>query len=176
MEECTEAVEETHQEQVQPNDNDDNSEIFAALMLACREAGYDADHEHRLELIEVLTNVMGGHDFPQPLLQQVCEKTATSADVASRVLKPQVPRVLAAMRSCCEEEERWREEVRRLKEEERAEELRLAQERHERELRTKERVRRMCRCPAGFDWHRVAGGWRCNGGSHLVTDAQLPAE
>jgi len=32
----------------------------------------------------------------------------------------------------------------------------------------------MARCPAGFDWHRERGGWRCNGGSHFISNDQLP--
>jgi hypothetical protein len=30
------------------------------------------------------------------------------------------------------------------------------------------------RCPAGFDWHRDGDGWRCNGGSHFVSNDDLP--
>ncbi|KDO26203.1 hypothetical protein SPRG_08565 [Saprolegnia parasitica CBS 223.65] len=39
-----------------------------------------------------------------------------------------------------------------------------------------ERIRRLCPCPAGFAWFKVAGGWRCAGGGHYVTDAQLTAQ
>ena len=33
-----------------------------------------------------------------------------------------------------------------------------------------ERLRLMGPCPMGFEWHRVAGGWRCGGGTHHVAD------
>jgi DNA polymerase III delta prime subunit len=43
----------------------------------------------------------------------------------------------------------------------------------ERQRATQEAIRRICPCPAGFAWYQVGGGWRCGGGSHLVTDEQL---
>ncbi|KAG6592606.1 Serine/threonine-protein kinase mph1 [Phytophthora cinnamomi] len=36
-----------------------------------------------------------------------------------------------------------------------------------------EKIRRICPCPAGFNWYKSGGGWRCGGGSHFVSDAQL---
>ena len=35
------------------------------------------------------------------------------------------------------------------------------------------KLARMGVCPAGFQWLAVGGGWRCAGGSHAVTAAQL---
>jgi len=31
-------------------------------------------------------------------------------------------------------------------------------------------------CPAGFSWKKEEGGWRCGGGSHTLTDAEVEAE
>eukprot|EP00854_Cymbomonas_tetramitiformis_P003981 gene3981-4950_t len=43
--------------------------------------------------------------------------------------------------------------------------------------RERERIQRKLRkignCPVGFTWSKVAGGWRCRGGSHFVPDNQL---
>ncbi|RLN63252.1 hypothetical protein BBJ28_00018439 [Nothophytophthora sp. Chile5] len=39
-----------------------------------------------------------------------------------------------------------------------------------------EKIRRICPCPAGFNWFKSSGGWRCGGGSHFVSDAQLNSQ
>ncbi|KAG7382936.1 hypothetical protein PHYPSEUDO_004232 [Phytophthora pseudosyringae] len=39
-----------------------------------------------------------------------------------------------------------------------------------------ERIRQICPCPAGFNWYKSGGGWRCGGGSHFVSDAQLNSQ
>lgn len=69
------------------------------------------------------------------------------------------------------------EKMRRIKREKdaaaRAEALRLEAEKQK---KLQEAVRRICPCPAGFTWHKVGGGWRCAGGSHFVSDAQLQAQ
>jgi len=56
----------------------------------------------------------------------------------------------------------------------RDEKARLEEERKAKAL--EERIRKICPCPAGFSWYKVGGGWRCGGGSHYVTDAQLNAQ
>lgn len=52
----------------------------------------------------------------------------------------------------------------------------------QRELETKkkllqekvqEQLRAIGKCPAGFVWHKCGSGWRCAGGSHHVSDAEL---
>ncbi|KDO32888.1 hypothetical protein SPRG_02579 [Saprolegnia parasitica CBS 223.65] len=44
------------------------------------------------------------------------------------------------------------------------------------EAEVQERIRRLCKCPMGFEWFQLSGGWRCGGGSHFVTDAELNAK
>ncbi|KAG7398349.1 hypothetical protein PHYBOEH_011257 [Phytophthora boehmeriae] len=39
-----------------------------------------------------------------------------------------------------------------------------------------EKIRRICPCPAGFQWYKSGAGWRCGGGSHFVSDAQLNSQ
>jgi hypothetical protein len=62
-----------------------------------------------------------------------------------------------------EKMERLRQEGNQQKLKEEEERLRLVQA----------RVRQLCPCPMGYAWFQVSGGWRCRGGSHFVTDAQL---
>merc|ERR1719272_228256 len=31
------------------------------------------------------------------------------------------------------------------------------------------------KCPMNYDWNKIAGGWRCSGGTHFMTDAQVAA-
>jgi hypothetical protein len=47
-----------------------------------------------------------------------------------------------------------------------------AEEARKKEL-IKEKLRAIGKCPAGFVWHQVGGGWRCGGGSHYVSDSEL---
>ncbi|ETI29722.1 hypothetical protein L914_21561 [Phytophthora nicotianae] len=36
-----------------------------------------------------------------------------------------------------------------------------------------EKIRRICPCPAGYNWYKLDGGWRCAAGGHFVSDAKL---
>lgn len=36
-----------------------------------------------------------------------------------------------------------------------------------------EKLRRLSKCPMGFVWLQVGGGWRCAGGTHFVSDGEL---
>lgn len=38
-----------------------------------------------------------------------------------------------------------------------------------------EALKKVGKCPAGYDWRQVQGGWRCAAGGHYVGDAQLAA-
>jgi hypothetical protein len=39
--------------------------------------------------------------------------------------------------------------------------------------KAQEKLRRLAKCPAGFEWRQVGGGWRCGGGSHFVSNETL---
>jgi len=43
----------------------------------------------------------------------------------------------------------------------------------DKQKKMQEKLREMGVCPAGYEWLREGGGWRCAGGSHFVTDAEL---
>ena len=35
------------------------------------------------------------------------------------------------------------------------------------------KLKQISPCPAGYSWRKEAGGWRCAGGSHFVSDKKL---
>lgn len=35
------------------------------------------------------------------------------------------------------------------------------------------KLQKVGRCPAGYTWRQVQGGWRCAAGGHFVSDQQL---
>ncbi|KAG8459015.1 hypothetical protein KFE25_006560 [Diacronema lutheri] len=141
-------------------------EIIAALQAALVELGYDASHERRLALRDVLRAIGGGGAFPDEITRLVCARNP-GADAAKvdGALRPQVPAVLASVCAAIEHEEGRRAELARAAAAERA---RLLAE----EASAQSRLRTAGLCPAGFAWHREGAGWRCNGGSHYV--GQLP--
>lgn len=55
-----------------------------------------------------------------------------------------------------------------------------AREERERELALEKAaqaaLRRMGKCPAGFQWHRQGDGWRCSAGGHYVSGSAVSAE
>ncbi|CAI5738661.1 unnamed protein product [Peronospora destructor] len=52
------------------------------------------------------------------------------------------------------------------------EQAKLEEERRRAEA-IQEKIRQICPCPAGFNWYKSGSRWRCGGGSHFVSDAQL---
>ena len=53
-------------------------------------------------------------------------------------------------------------------------ELRRVREAEAKRRAVIEAVQRIGQCPAGYGWHRSGNGWQCGGGSHFVSDSQLP--
>lgn len=146
------------------SDGDGAGRVYSALLEACKQAGYDADHEKRKELILLLQAVQQGQDFPPPILAFVLEKTGLKKSKAVAMLRPQVHRVLVGMENAVQAEQERLEELRRLDEKERARQ----------EAAHRQWLRTCGPCPAGYSWHRCGSGWRCAGGSHFVTEDQLP--
>ncbi|KAI0469628.1 P-loop containing nucleoside triphosphate hydrolase protein [Xylaria cf. heliscus] len=52
-------------------------------------------------------------------------------------------------------------------------ERREQEEKMKKEMEAKVKLKRMGVCPMGYEWIPQAGGYRCAGGSHYVTDGQL---
>jgi hypothetical protein len=140
--------------------------VYKALLLACKKAGYDETHERRKDLVAILQTVKGGGDFPDDIMLIVIEETKLSKAKATKMLKPQLQRVLSAMEESVEAEEERLREIERMEAAERA----RAQAEFE---KIQQKLKHIGQCCMGFTWHRNGTGWRCAGGSHYVTDADL---
>jgi SpoVK/Ycf46/Vps4 family AAA+-type ATPase len=93
-------------------------------------------------------------------LARRAREAAADAEVKRQLEQQRLKRLAAAI----ERERKARElEARRQKE---IEEKR-------REAKAQEQLRRMGVCPAGYNWIKQAGGYRCTAGGHFVTNAQL---
>ena len=46
-------------------------------------------------------------------------------------------------------------------------------ERSEEEARCQQKLQEMGRCPLDYEWLKEEGGWRCAGGSHYLSDADM---
>eukprot|EP00965_Chrysotila_dentata_P254840 6212011-Pleurochrysis_carterae.AAC.1 len=156
--------------------------VYLTLLLACKDVGYDSSHERRIEAITMLSAVQVGAPFAADVMARVVEKTGLSEAAATRMLKPQVHRVIEGMTSAVKAENERRESKRQLQERlllivEEAETQRIVaevQKKEEEHRRVAERLRTSGRCPMGFTWHQCGFGWRCAGGGHFVANDQLP--
>ena len=144
--------------------------MFAALQLACVELGYDIDQESRKRLIGILEVVQAGGGFSEDILEHVKSKTGENDSNLQQMLRPQVPPLLKSMSDAVAAEEERLLVIKRLEEQKKLQEAEALQKKHEAMLR---HLQTMGLCPAGFSWYRQGGGWRCNGGSHWVSDSQL---
>ena len=122
-------------------------DIFVALEQACVELGYSED--------DIVKMLRPGGDYTQELLARIVQITGCS-DIAKirAVLDRQKDGLLARMGAIIEQ--------------------RMRQKTQE-EKKMQEKLKRIGRCPMEFEWLKVEGGWRCAGGSHFCTDAQISA-
>ena len=155
-------------------DNDDRDSLFVALLEACRDAGYDNNHDKRKELITILSEIESGErrEFPDDIMDIIESKTGRSAQSAIPILRSQVHVVLDGMRNAVRAVEEEKLEMRRLEEEGRQEERRQREMKRDRQL---EALRLSGLCPMGYSWHRQGEGWRCAGGSHYMSDDSIMA-
>lgn len=110
-------------------------------------------------------------------------QAAVQREEEARVLSEQLARRKAKDAAEQDDLMRRREEVRLKEVEARAERDRIAQalermrqeevRRRQQEMKAQAKLREMGVCVAGFRWIKQAGGYRCAGGSHFVTDAAL---
>ncbi|KZT74563.1 P-loop containing nucleoside triphosphate hydrolase protein [Daedalea quercina L-15889] len=93
-------------------------------------------------------------------LARRAREAAADAEIKRRLEEQRLKRLAAA----AERERKARElEARRQK----------ALEEKKKEQKAQEKLRQMGVCPVGFRWIKQAGGYRCAGGAHWVTDSQL---
>ncbi|KAJ6784538.1 hypothetical protein PWT90_06756 [Aphanocladium album] len=52
-------------------------------------------------------------------------------------------------------------------------ELIKEEEERKKQAEARKKLQMQGRCPAGYEWIRQAGGWRCAGGSHFISDGEL---
>lgn len=136
-------------------DDSSGESVASALQATCVELGYDENNVKRKELVAKLSGCEASRDFPPDIMGLVCAKTRrTPAEVLDE-LREQVTGVTQAMREAIYQAE---------------------QEQYRKDTVIREKVMAMGLCPAGFDWHREGCGWRCNGGSHFVSNDQIPEE
>ncbi|KAF2260255.1 P-loop containing nucleoside triphosphate hydrolase protein [Lojkania enalia] len=82
-----------------------------------------------------------------------------------------------AEKAAADEQERWQQESERIQLElerrRREQELAAIEREKEKDRKAQKKLRDLGICPAGFLWIKQAGGYRCSGGIHFLSDAQL---
>jgi hypothetical protein len=76
-------------------------------------------------------------------------------------------------RRLVEEEETLRQWLEKCADAKRQRELQELEEKLRREAQAQEKLATMGVCPAGFQWTKQGGGYRCAGGAHFVSDGQM---
>jgi hypothetical protein len=127
-------------------EDDETSEpdVWAALEQACQELGYD---------IEYIAQFLQEGEYPQELLDKIVSITGCND--------------LGKIRSMLDKQKGALQKRMTLLIEQRK------KEKSEEEARCQQALARMGRCPMDFEWLKEDGGWRCAGGSHYVSDADV---
>jgi len=131
-------------EEDEQDDDEPEPDVWAALEVACHELGYDADF-----MVEFLEQGC----YPQELLDKIAGITSCEDQAKIReILDGQKGGLLSRMKQLVQ--------------------IRLKQKSEE-EAQCQQKLQMMGRCPMDFEWLREEGGWRCAGGSHWVSDADI---
>lgn len=107
--------------------------------------------------------------------RQEAEKAAEIARLQAEAEEAERRRLEEELRKLEEQRRREEERLRKLEaERRRREEILRKQKEERRKLHAiKKKLQQIRPCPAGFSWFNEDGGWRCGGGSHYVSDAEL---
>lgn len=197
-------VEERDEDSVSGRDSFLSVEDLQVLRKACEVAGVPADSpvgvleaSEALGQAFLLSRAEGGVGFSSHQTRAFMRKVAAdraalsgagqeAADAAARLASDEADAETAlteAEAALAKAEEDGSGELRAtLMRAKRAKERALQKAKEERERKlaleaaSQAALRRMGVCPAGFQWGRVGGGWRCAGGSHYVDGAAVAAE
>jgi hypothetical protein len=82
-------------------------------------------------------------------------------------------RVEEELKKLAKEERMRKEEEERKRKEEFEEKMKRENEIARKEQLKQQKLKEMTKCVAGYDFVKIQGGYRCMGGSHFVSDAQL---
>jgi thiol-disulfide isomerase/thioredoxin len=122
----------------------DEQSFWAALEEACGELKYTVDQ---------MAAFLATKDFPEELLGLIKIKTGcTDINKVREMLLPQVPNVLQKVVAAKAE---------------------IARKKTAEESRCLQKAKLLGRCPANFEWIKMPDGYRCAGGSHWVSEADV---
>jgi len=119
-------------------------DVWAALEQACQELGYD---------IEYIAKFLQEGEYPQELLDKIVSITGCNDLGKIRIMLDKQKGALQTRLKLLIEQRK--------------------KEKSEEEARCQLALARMGRCPMDFEWLKEDGGWRCAGGSHYVSDADM---
>ena len=137
--------------------------------LQADQAAAAEEQKRREEAIEKTRKELREAQEAQEKAQREIAKALEEAQLADRKRQDEIMKKL--------EEERLREAAARAERARKAAELKAKEEAERlerlREAKAQAKLREMGVCPVGYRWIKQANGYRCAGGTHYVTDAQL---
>ena len=145
------------------------ADVWSSLDQALAEMGYD---------IYSTAIMLTKAQLPDDLVALVARKVSSTADRVRPMLEAQCPALLPPVIAIIEKIKKELD-LQRIAQEEmaRADELERERLRIKEMQRQKaavlERVQMIGKCCMGLDWIKTGDGYRCAGGSHFVSDAQV---